>query len=288
MIRSMTAFARHQVSGPWGQATWEIRTVNHRFCEMSFRLPDLFKEKEAILRKLSQTALQRGKMDCTLRYIPSGGEAQALVPNWPFIEQFIQVCKLTESRLENPSPLKATDILNRPEALLASYELDPEIWSAVEQGFEKTLTLLVESRVQEGAALKAFILEKLASCQSLQHSILDRRPIVLNMVRERLLSHLKELEGGLNVDRLEQEMVLLVQRIDIQEELERLQTHLLETERSLQKGQAVGRRLDFLMQELHRETNTLGTKSADAEIAQAAVSLKVLIEQMREQIQNVE
>ena len=172
--------------------------------------------------------------------------------------------------------------------MLAAYDLDPDIWAAVEQGFQKTLDLLIESRTQEGMALEAFILEKLTACHKLQQSILDRRPMVLQMVRERLLSHLKDLESKLDLPRLEQEMVLLVQRLDIQEELERLQTHIFETERSIQKGQAVGRRLDFLMQELHRDTNTLGSKSADAEIAQAAVSLIVLIEQMREQIQNVE
>ncbi len=289
MIRSMTAFARQQNQQPWGTLVWEIRSVNHRYLEPSFKLPETLRRLENALREQLRKTLNRGKVECGLRLqLQSGGHNQQLNINQPLLEQLIHAGELVQGKLQQASSLNPLELLQWPGVIdepEANVEL---ICEQALESFKLALNQLLDSRQREGTELSQFIEKRLDNIAAITDSVRQQLPAILAAQRQKLSDRLQELKAELDSDRLEQEMVMLAQKADVDEELDRLDTHLTEVRRVLKKGGACGRRLDFLMQELNREANTLSSKSIVSETTQAAVELKVLIEQMREQVQNIE
>lgn len=289
MIRSMTAFARQASQHDWGSLIWEIRSVNHRYLEPSFKLPESMRRLENDLRERLRKTLSRGKVECSLRVqFQAGGGSSQLSINTELLTQLISAGESVQQQLNEPSVLNPLQLLQWP-GIMSEPETDSDLMC--EQAlalFQVTLEQLVESREREGAALKLFIEQRLDTIGDITAAVKQQLPKILQAQRQKLQERLQELKTELNEDRLEQEMVILAQKADVDEELDRLDAHLIEVRRVLNKGGACGRRLDFLMQELNREANTLSSKSIVTDTTQAAVELKVLIEQMREQIQNIE
>lgn len=288
MIQSMTAFARAQSQGAWGSAVCELRSINHRYLELVVRLPDTLHELEAPIREYMRRFVKRGKVEFHLRYQPGDVAGSEITINTHLAEELCKANETIGKILKNPAPIQAMDILRWP-GILQIAELDLEtIQDEVLKILEKGLTALVESRAREGADLKELFLQRLEAMKEELGKVRHRLPAILKEQRERLMLRFKDAKVELDENRLEQEMVFLAQRIDVTEELDRLDSHISEVRRVLKAGGMVGRRLDFLMQELNREANTLGAKSIDTETTRSSVELKVLIEQMREQVQNVE
>lgn len=288
MIYSMTAFAREQQHLPWGTMICEIRSVNQRYLEPSFKLPDVLKELEIPLREIVRKRLGRGKVECIIRLNRETGQFTSLQINSKFAQQLHQAIQDLSQIIGSPLSLSALDLLKWP-GITQEMEVDREaLNSATVSLFTTVLDNLIEMRRREGGELKELILGKLVKIDQLIATIRTRMPEILANHRLQLTSKLNELVQELDNSRLEQEMVYLAQKVDVEEELDRLSTHVEEVTRVLAAGGTVGRRLDFLMQELHREANTLSSKAVVSDTSLGAVDLKVLIEQMREQIQNIE
>lgn len=286
MIQSMTAFARQESQGDWGVAVWELRTVNHRYLEMNIRLPDTLVALEMTLRELVKAQLQRGKIEINLRYKPFNHTH--LTVNKELAQQFLAACydiKKLAPELIYPN---SVDVLRWP-GVLNTQELTVDVLQQpLLTAFDLAMKNLIKMRSREGEALEEYIEQRLKNIELNIAKVNGHLPKIISGQREKLLSRLHEFKNNLDLARLEQEILLFSQKIDVAEELSRLHAHTIEMHRTLQEGGAVGRRLDFLLQELNREANTLAAKSASAEITMIAVELKVLIEQMREQVQNIE
>ena len=284
----MTAFARQELNQEWGSLTWEIKSVNHRYLEPQFRLPESLRAIENGLRERLRNQLSRGKIEasCHLQFHQGNDGASAI--NLALVKQLGEALAQVQTLLPNAEPANTLEILKWP-GVMQQQEVDTELLqkAALEQ-FTLAITQLNDNRCREGAELKRFILQRLDAIDTQVSDVRALMPGILRAQRDRLQARLNELSGELDTERLEQEIVLLAQKADVDEELDRLDTHLLEVRRTLKQENAIGRRLDFLMQELNREANTLSSKSIVSETTQAAVELKVLIEQMREQIQNIE
>ncbi|NVK40132.1 MAG: YicC family protein [Oceanospirillaceae bacterium] len=287
MTRSMTAFTRQEHQGEWGSLVWEIRSVNHRYLEPHLRLPDSLRDLEGPLREQLRKALSRGKVECTLRFVPET-QQQTLSVDRELAEQLINAARDLESLIPDRQPLNPLEVLRWPGVMRES-EID---MSAVKKSalelFGKALQDLAAGRSREGAELAQLIEQRLDGIEAVVAQVRKRLPEILQAQRDNLRSRLAELRIELDETRLEQEIALLAQKADVDEELDRLGTHVQEVRRVLKQKDPVGRRLDFLMQELNREANTLSSKSIVTDTTQCAVELKVLIEQMREQIQNIE
>ncbi|GAA0855095.1 YicC/YloC family endoribonuclease [Aliiglaciecola litoralis] len=287
MIYSMTAFARKEITAEWGTAVWEIRSVNQRYLETFFRLPEQFRSLEPVLRERFRKQLQRGKVECALRYTPNDGAVGKLNLNEELAKQLMQAADWVQSHGQS-SGVNPVDILRWP-GVIATEETDMDaIQTDILAAFDDTLTEFIQARADEGSNLKAMIEQRLDGIQEQVVLVKARMPEILAWQKDRILSKFEEAKIELEAGRVEQEMIMLAQKVDVAEELDRLESHIGETRNILKKGGAVGRRLDFMMQEFNRESNTLGSKSIHADITQSAVELKVLIEQMREQIQNIE
>lgn len=289
MPRSMTGFARREAKLPWGTLVWEIRSVNHRYLEPSFRLPEDFREIEPHLRDAMRKALQRGKVEASLSVQWEQEGESDLGINLSKIAQLTKAAQQINGLLGAiAAPVNALDILRWP-GVIQKQELDREqMHKAALELFDLALEGLIEHRAREGAELQQLIINRLDSVSAQVVNVRARMPEILAAQREKLHTKLAALQVELEPERLEQEIVLLAQKADVDEELDRLDTHVIEVKRSLKQTDSLGRRLDFLMQELNREANTLSSKSIVSETTQAAVELKVLIEQMREQVQNIE
>ena len=288
MIRSMTAFAREQGHGEYGELTWEIRSVNHRFLESTVRLPEELRAIEAVVRERVTLRLGRGKVECNLRFKAATAAATELKVNDGLVDQILAAADKMAHRLHSSHQLSIMDLLRWPGVLeTAEQDFTPLQEAAVEL-LDKTIDSLLDAREREGGRLAELIAQRITLMRAQVELARERMPQVIAAVRERLRSRLAEVAETLDQARLEQEMALLAQRLDVDEEMDRLRTHLDEVERVLEQDEPVGRRLDFLMQELNREANTLGSKSADSETTAVSVEMKVLIEQMREQVQNIE
>ena len=289
MIRSMTAFARQSSEFDGGSLVWEVRSVNHRYLESSFKLPESMRKIENTLREKLRKQLSRGKVECSLRLNTHSSDSQAQPTiNSERLAQIIDACEQVQKQLPQPATINPLQLLQWP-GVMSEPEADDDIVS--EQAlafFQVAMEQLKESREREGAILKAFIEQRLTTIADITTAIRQQLPAILEAQRQKLRERLQELKAELDAERLEQEMVILAQKADVDEELDRLDTHINEVQRVLNKGGTCGRRLDFLMQELNREANTLSSKSIVSDTTQAAVELKVLIEQMREQIQNIE
>lgn len=288
MTSSMTAFSRQQQEQEWGSLTWEIRSVNHRYLESSVRLPESFRALENGVREAVRKRLTRGKVECALRFQSETKVSSDLHLNKKLIRQLVQANVEIEQITGTSMSLSNMEVLRWPGVI---EEQDFDKTSIEKQAlslFDAALDDLVATREREGAELQGFIKQRIDSVREIVVSVRNKMPEILAKQKQNILDRLVELQAELEPTRLEQEVSLLAQKADVEEELDRLDSHLNEVERVLgAKGQK-GRRLDFLMQELNREANTLSSKSIVVETTLSAVELKVLIEQMREQIQNVE
>jgi uncharacterized protein (TIGR00255 family) len=284
----MTAFARDEYRGDLGEMSWEIRSVNHRYLEIFLRLPDELRVLETAVRERLTAGLGRGKLDVTLKYKPGTDAEAGIRVNRRMVEQLVSADLEVAGMLNVDSYLKPIELLRWPGVL----EEEQQDFTPVKQQalslLEAALHSLVQNRQREGERLAEIVRQR---CHSMQKQVARVRvlmPEVLQGVRKKIQERLQEVMQELDETRLEQEMALLAQRLDVDEEMDRLQAHLQEVEHVLGSEEPVGRRLDFLMQELNRESNTLSSKSNSVEVTRIAVEMKVLIEQMREQIQNIE
>ncbi|MDN5870377.1 MAG: YicC family protein [Nitrococcus sp.] len=288
MIRSMTAFAREEQQSGGGKLIWELRSVNHRYLDIHVHLPEELRSIEWPLRERLGRRLGRGKIECSLRYRPGIGDVGALRINWPFAEQVVEGCLSLGRLLPQMAPISPIELLRLP-GILQETEPDPRPIAEAAIGLlETALGELLSMREREGERLAVMLRDRARQLSELTRQVQDRRPAVVRAAQERLRARIEGLDVGAEPGRLEQELVLIAQRLDVDEELQRLSSHLDEVEGVLEQNEPVGRRLDFLMQELNREANTLASKSADTQTTRAAVTMKVLIDQMREQVQNIE
>ena len=288
MSNSMTAFARETLTGDQGELTWELRSVNHRFLETFVRLPEDLRALEMGVRERIGARLDRGKVDASLRYAPAAAAAGELRINHRYLELLLAAGAEVGSRLGRMPAPEPFDLLRWPGVL---EERKPDLGPVQEQALallDRTLSTLVATRAREGGRLAGLIRERCDRLLACVVKVRERMPQVMAEVRQRILDRLDEVRAELDPNRLEQELALLAQRLDVDEEMDRLQAHVQEVRAVVASDKPVGRRLDFLMQELNREANTLGSKSSDLEVTRLAVEMKVLIEQMREQIQNLE
>ncbi|MGL6160985.1 YicC/YloC family endoribonuclease [Microbulbifer sp.] len=287
-VRSMTAFGRAEAPYATGTATWELRSVNHRYLEPLFRLPETARPLESQLREKLRKQLARGKVELTLSLKATGSESASLEVNRELVRALAQAADSVAAELPNTAPINPLELLQWPGAI-AELQTDVEQQAqAILAAFDEALSQLNANREREGAELRKFIETRLQRVEEQVARVRELLPQILQAQREKLRGRLEELLAELDRDRLEQEMAFLAQKADVDEELDRLDAHVAETRRVLKGGGPIGRRLDFLMQEFNREANTLSSKSAVSDTTQAAVELKVLIEQMREQVQNIE
>ncbi|MGC9128836.1 MAG: YicC/YloC family endoribonuclease [Acidithiobacillus sp.] len=287
MLKSMTGFARVEAQGPWGSLAWELRSVNHRFLEVSMHLPEAFNALEGELRSRVGKALARGRVDVWLRYQPAAGSNLQLNTALAaelrgLLEELTDLWDLSDYSV---SPL---ELLRWPGVVQSGNSESSELPATALRHFDEALAQLQETRIREGQALKDLVLQRLDAMRAQVVALRAVLPEIETILRERLRARLQELAQQVEPGRWEQELLFYLQRQDVAEELDRLDTHVEELARILQRSEPVGRRLDFLVQELNREANTLGSKAGDHRLTRAAVELKVLIEQIREQIQNVE
>ena len=285
MVASMTAFARLEDSGEWGQAVWEVRTVNHRYLDISMRLPENLRVMEPTVRERVSARLNRGKVDCNLRYETSS-TAEDVFVNAELAKKLIRAAD--ELDVENPTVISRFDVLRWPGVMDKKTPDLERLSGPVLRLLDNALDVIVDDRYREGGEIKKMIEKRCELSLGQLERVRNKMPDIINAARERCLSRARELDVELDNDRLEQEIVLLSQKLDVEEELDRLEAHVHEVKRVLNETAPIGRRLDFLMQEINRETNTLGSKSAHIDTSNASIELKVLTEQMREQIQNVE
>ncbi|WP_206482994.1 YicC/YloC family endoribonuclease [Thalassotalea sp. G2M2-11] len=287
MIHSMTAFSRVEVKGDWGNAIWEIRSVNQRFLETYFRLPEQFRSIEPVLRERFRKALNRGKVECGLRFNPNPAAKGKLSLNQDLALQLLQHASWINEQTLN-SKVNPIEIMRWPGVMEAEETDMDSIQAEILAGFDQALKDFIVARASEGENLKALIEQRLDGIVVEAEKVQAHMPEVIEWQRKRIIDKFEEAKIELESTRVEQELVMLAQKMDVDEEIDRLFSHVKETKSILKKGGAQGRRLDFMMQEFNREANTLGSKSINSDITNSAVELKVLIEQMREQIQNIE
>ena len=283
----MTGFARRESSGPWGSLVCELRSVNHRFLETGFRLPEELRAAERDLRQRLAQEVRRGKVDCTLTYRPTQASAASLEVDTLALERLTgRIGEL--GRAFPAGSVNLLEVLRWPGILKDPGTGGEALLAAARELFEAAVAELCAARNREGEKLREVLEQRCAALEVLVKQVQGRLPEVQARLTTRVRDRIKELAGGADPDRLEQEIALLLQRLDVDEELERLAGHITEVRRVLTGREPAGRRLDFLMQELNREANTLSSKSQDLETTRCAVDMKVLIEQMREQVQNAE
>jgi len=288
VTRSMTAFARREEQTEQGSLTWEVRSVNHRYLETSLRLDERFRPLEMKIKKMFSSRLARGKVDATLRYKAPEEQQSSINIDQQLAKSVIGHCDNLALLTTRPAPVDMLKVMQWPGVLQAD-TLDQEaLNNSVMSSLDVAIAELIETRETEGAELKEMIAQRCTEINAITLDIRERMPDVLEQQRTRLAERVADMQVQLDSERLEQEMVILAQKSDVAEELDRLQSHVTEVQNVLQRNEPTGRRLDFLMQELNREANTLGSKSINTETTRHSVELKVLIEQMREQIQNIE
>jgi uncharacterized protein (TIGR00255 family) len=287
MTQSMTTFASCSTQGTWGMATWEIRVVNHRYFDCALKIPEAFRSFEGGIRLQLQKQLHRGRIDCSLRFFPNSKGEPNISLNLPLVKKLLNAVQEVKGYL----PMAAIDpmkVLSWPQVLVTTDEDLTIIQEDILKLFEKTLDELSTTRDREGSTLAKLITDRLIVMTEIVSKIKNKMPKVLTEQRHKIIKRLEDASVNLDQSRLEQEMVYFAQKIDITEEIDRLEAHIKEVKRVLKSDKGpIGKRLDFLIQELNREANTLASKSVDIEITQDAVELKVLIEEMREQVQNI-
>jgi uncharacterized protein (TIGR00255 family) len=288
MLHSMTGFARQSAESEFGTLTWELRTVNHRYLDVQFRLPEELRPKEQAFKQQVSAVLNRGKVECSLHMQRSPDRQAEMQLDMDLVRLIRDRVSEISSEVPDTTPLNPVDILRWP-GVIAEPKVDAEPLIAEAVGLlDATLAAMTSMRASEGERIATMLETRCADIAAIATSVRKRMPEVLDAARGKQRERIERIDVVADPARLEVELALLAQKLDVDEELDRLESHLVEIRQALQSEEPVGRRLDFLMQELNREANTLGSKSADAETTKAAVELKVLVEQMREQIQNVE
>ncbi len=288
MMVSMTAYGREQADGEWGQASCEIRTVNHRYLETSIRLPEELREFEQAVREKVSTRLNRGKVDCIIRYQRATVSMGPLMVDQDLSGRLMEAAEGISARLNNPAAINPFDILAWPGMIKQAPANPNRVGDTILELVERTLNRVVDTRRREGDKIAVMLEQRCAAMSQTIAGVRENLADIMAARGEKLKARANALAQEVDHDRLELELLILAQKYDVAEELDRLEMHMQEVNRIIGRQGPVGRRLDFLMQELNREANTLGAKSADISINQAAMDLKVLIEQMREQIQNIE
>lgn len=288
MTSSMTAFARQQSDHAWGTLVWEIRSVNHRYLEPSFRLPESLRHLEGALREQLRAVVQRGKVEAGLKFLATVNPDPTISINEALLTQLHATTSHIKAKIPECAPFSPLDILRWP-GIVIEREQDTKLIEEKSLAlFTQTLKALQEQREREGAQLKQLTEDRLKAVSTIVANIRNNLPQILAAQAERIKAQFADLQLQVEPTRIEQEIVLITQKADIHEEVDRLDTHIKEVLRTLNQGGQVGRRLDFLMQELNREANTICSKAIVTSTTFDAVELKVLIEQMREQIQNIE
>ena len=288
MIRSMTGFARRERQGPWGTLVCELRTVNHRYLETSLRLPEELKALDNEVRQAIAAALRRGKVDANVYLKSAAGTQRSLDVDTQLLDQLVARVDQVRGQLKYPAPVSPIELLRWPGVVReAEVDVRPVLSAALEL-LREALNELNETRLREGQRIREMLMTRCLTMRAQVEAVRLRLPEVSKRMRDRILERINQLGTTIDPDRLEQELVLYANKMDVDEELDRLGAHLDEVTSVLSSPEPAGRRLDFLMQELNREANTLSSKSQDAETTRAAVDMKVMIEQMREQVQNVE
>ena len=288
MIKSMTAFAHQSVEAPWGILECELRSVNHRYLDLQLRLPDELRSHEKNFRDTISKKVKRGKLECIFRLTPDHSQNNEIQVNEDQVSAVLSACKIISTKMHQPSEINPLEVLSWP-GVIQEKRLDQQ--TIIDKSTELLTAVLddfIASRSEEGARLQDILQQRCQTMEKIVREEKHRQADLLQRYRDKLLDRLKEISIQHDADRLEQELVYLANKMDVSEELDRLQSHFKEIENILKRDEPVGRRLDFIMQELNREANTLGSKSVDIETTQASVELKVLIEQMREQVQNIE
>ena len=288
MILSMTGYASQEYNTANGVLLIELRSVNHRYLELQLKLDDSCRSFESAVREQIQAKLGRGKVDCRLNIVRNNAAASALQLNHSVLQQIAESAKEAAQYFPHTQPVDMLEVLQMP-GVMGAQVIDAE---ALEQdlktGLNQALQSLVDAKLREGEKLKNIVLARLQEIESIVTTVKPMMPALIKQYQEKLTAKLAEAHASNDDDRIRQEMVLFAQRIDVDEELSRLDAHIAEVKRILKHDTAAGKRLDFLMQEMNREANTLGSKSVSIETTQISMQLKVLIEQMREQIQNIE
>ena len=284
----MTAFARVDENHSIGNFVWEIRSINHRYLEVGFRLPEELRSSEFDLRKQAQKLLSRGKVDCTFRLKATANSDVNLSINEKLLDSLLAQTNILRAKVPEIAPANPVELLNWPGVTEQTQIDQAELTGTAKQLFNQAIKLLIENRQMEGERMRELIAQRGEELKQLVGTVRERRPEVLSAIRTKLMTRIEDMKVEMDSNRFEQELVMIAQKLDVDEELDRLDSHLTELEDVLASDKPVGRRLDFLMQELNREANTLSSKSADIVTTQAAVDMKVNIEQMREQVQNIE
>jgi uncharacterized protein (TIGR00255 family) len=288
MIRSMTSFARCEAQGEWGSLQLELRSVNHRYLELNLRLPEELRVLDPKIRERLNARLGRGKVDCNVRFQPPEAQSGEMKIDIELVKKLAHASREVDGILYNAAPINSLDVLQWPGVLQAGGLDEGQLRSEALSLLDQAIDEMTQNRGREGEKLKEIILKRCDAAEEVVKAVRERMPEILKGIRTRLAERLAELRTEVDENRLEQELVITAQKLDVDEEMDRLETHISEVRSVLDTDKPVGRRLDFLMQELNREANTLGSKSADTETTKASVELKVLIEQMREQVQNIE
>lgn len=283
----MTAFARKEQQTDWGHTIWELRSVNHRYLDISLCLPEYFSYLEPLLRKQLTQNIRRGRVDVRLRYKPPSNKAIPTEINEDLAKSIIRMHKTLAMLTQTSSPLEPIELLRWPQLLKLPEIAYETLQSDLLVLFTATLTDLCATRMREGKAILETIDQRLVKLQNLVNRIKEQLPAMLSLQRQKILARLSEIKINFDSNRLEQEMLLFTQKMDVAEELDRLQIHINEFKRLITQ-QTQGKQLDFLLQELNREANTLASKSLHADLNLIVVNIKVLIEEIREQVQNVE
>ena len=287
MPNSMTAFSRIDVNSEFGSLIFELKSVNHRFIEINFKIPELFKKLELQMRDLLKEALVRGKVECSIIINENTVLSETKIDQAQ-LENYLDLMQKVKSKVGEPDKISITDVLNLPGVLNQKPVESSGLEKFCLEGFKETIKKLKEFREIEGKKLKKDITEKIKFIEVHLENLEKELPKLLDLNRKRLEKRISDLAVQIDRDRLDQEMVLLANRSDIDEEIVRLRSHSSEVIRLLDTDNAIGRKLDFLMQEMNREANTIGSKSLSEFTSKVAIELKVLIEQIREQVQNIE
>ena len=287
MPNSMTAFSRIDVNSEFGSLIFELKSVNHRFIEINFKIPELFKKLELQMRDLLKEALVRGKVECSIIINENTVLSETKIDQAQ-LENYLDLMQKVKSKVGEPDKISITDVLSLPGVLNQKPVESSGLEKFCLEGFKETIKKLKEFREIEGKKLKKDITEKIKFIEVHLESLEKELPRLLDLNRKRLEKRISDLAVQIDRDRLDQEMVLLANRSDIDEEIVRLRSHSSEVIRLLDTDNAIGRKLDFLMQEMNREANTIGSKSLSEFTSKVAIELKVLIEQIREQVQNIE
>lgn len=288
MIRSMTGFAAAEREFAGGMLVIELRSVNHRYLELQLKLDEQLRTFEPLVRELVAARLGRGKVECRMSLIQRQDSSEQNELNQTVLQRLKQLSADIQQHFPQSQPLRVVEILHWPGVLMQQGIGQEALTAEIKAGLQQVLQDMNDARAREGARLQAMILERLQGMERIVSRVKPLLPLQIKAYEEKLSAKLKEAAATISDERLGQEMTLFMQRIDVDEELTRLGAHIEEVRRILSEDTAVGKRLDFLMQELNREANTLGSKSVSIEVSRASMELKVLIEQMREQIQNIE